>query len=116
MKTPGQVVLFPFPQADLSAGKLRPALLLGHLPGPYDDWWICMISSQLQRCQEGFDEIIGEDDADFRQSGLKTASVIRVGRVAVVEGGILRGSLGEISQDRLESLKRRLAQWLTDFG
>ena len=33
MKRAGQVVLFRFPQTDLQEGKLRPALLLGKLPG-----------------------------------------------------------------------------------
>ena len=38
MPTPGEIVLFNFPQTNLAFGKLRPALLLGKLPGPYDDW------------------------------------------------------------------------------
>ena len=29
----GDIVLLRFPQADLAEGKLRPALLLGRLPG-----------------------------------------------------------------------------------
>ncbi len=37
MKRAGQVVLFRFPQTDLAEGKLRPALLLGKLPGEYDE-------------------------------------------------------------------------------
>ena len=47
MKEAGQIIVFRFPQTDLEEGKLRPALLLGKLPGNYDDWLICMISSQL---------------------------------------------------------------------
>ena len=54
MKAAGQVVVFRFPQADLEEGKLRPALLLGKLPGNYDDWLICMISSQTRQYVEGF--------------------------------------------------------------
>lgn len=46
MKAAGQVVLFRFPYTNLHQGRLRPALLLGQLPGPYGDWLICMISSQ----------------------------------------------------------------------
>jgi mRNA interferase MazF len=46
MKQAGQVVVYRFPQTDLEEGKLRPALLLGKLPGEYDDWLICMVSSQ----------------------------------------------------------------------
>ena len=38
MKESGQIVLFRFPRADLSEGKLRPALLLSEVPGPYEDW------------------------------------------------------------------------------
>lgn len=80
MTQAGQIVLFRFPQTDLEPGKLRPALLLGELPGPYDDWLISMVSSQTRHYVEGFDELVQEHDADFAASGLKGASVIRVGR------------------------------------
>lgn len=113
MKRAGQIVLFRFPQTDLEQGKLRPALLLGKLPGPYDDWLICMISSQTWHYIQGFDEIIQEDDADFVASGLKAPSVIRVGRLAAVEEQMLLGATGEISSERLQRIKTRLADWLT---
>ncbi len=61
---------------------------------------------------EGFDEIIREQDADFEASGLKAASVIRLGRMAVVEGKMLVGATGEIDAERLERLKSNLANWL----
>ena len=113
MKRAGQIVLFRFPQTDLEQGKLRPALLLGKLPGPYDDWLICMISSQTWHYIQGFDEIIQEDDADFVASGLKAPSVIRVGRLAAVEEQMLLGATGEINSERLQRIKTRLADWLT---
>jgi mRNA interferase MazF len=69
VKQAGQVVLFRFPQTDLEEGTLRPALLLGRLPGAYDDWLICMISSQIRHHVQGFDEIIQDTDADFAGSG-----------------------------------------------
>jgi mRNA interferase MazF len=94
MKEAGQVVVFRFPQTDLEEGKLRPALLVGKLPGEYDDWLICMISSQTRQYVAGFDEIIQENDTDFGESGLKVTSVIRVGRLAVVSGEILIGAIG----------------------
>ncbi len=112
MKQEGQIVLFAFPQTDLAAGKLRPALLLGRLPGPYDDWLLCMISSQLRHFVSGFDEIGSQDDIDFEGSGLKVASMIRVGRLAVVDAVMLRGATGEIAPERLERIKARLADWL----
>jgi mRNA interferase MazF len=112
MKNPGQVVLFRFPQTDLAEGKLRPALLLGKLPGEFDDWLICMISSQVRRFMPDFDEIVREEDADFTDSGLKMPSVIRVGRLAVVDGEILLGAIGQIAPQRLQRIKKCLAEWM----
>lgn len=114
MKRAGQVVVFRFPQADLVSGKLRPALLLGKVPGPYGDWLICMISSQLRHHIEGFDEVIEANDADFPDSGLKVSSVVRVGRLAVVQSSLLLGSIGEISRDRLIRIRGNLVRWLQD--
>jgi len=97
MTQAGQIVLFRFPQTDLEPGKLRPALLLGKFPGPYDDWLISMVSSQTRHYVEGFDELVQERDADFATSGLKGASVIRVGRLAVVDREILLGAIWVLS-------------------
>ena len=112
MKKVGQIVLFKFPQADLAEGKLRPALLLAKLPSRYDDWLICMISSQTHQAIENFDDVVNEDDFDFASSGLKSASIIRVGRLAVVEGKILLGAIGEIDSGRLKHIKERIADWI----
>jgi len=114
MKKAGQVVVFRFPQTNLEEGKLRPALLLGKLPGEYDDWLICMISSQIRQYISGFDEIINDSDKDFGESGLKVTSVIRVGRLAVVSGEILLGAIGQISSERLNRVKNHLSDWLSE--
>jgi mRNA interferase MazF len=114
MKLAGQVVVFRFPQTDLEEGKLRPALLLGKLPGEYDDWLICMISSQTRQYIAGFDEIVQESDDDFGESGLKFTSVIRVGRLAVVSGEILLGAIGQVSGKRLSRIKNHLLDWLAE--
>jgi mRNA interferase MazF len=71
-----------------------------------------MISSQMHQYVEGFDEIVQPGDPDFANSGLKVPSLIRVGRLAVVEEGTLLGAIGEISEERLRRIKARLADWL----
>lgn len=108
----GQIVLFRFPQTDQSTGKVRPALVLRKLPGPYDDWMICMISSQLSQQIKELDEVINPDNSDFGDSGLKTASLIRVSRLAVVDKSILLGSIGEISSKRLSRVKTAISNWI----
>ena len=109
----GQIVLFRFPQTDLSPGKLRPALIIGRLPGSFEDWLICMISSQIHQYIPEFDEIIAWDDPDYPKSGLKNDSLIRVGRLAVVDASVLLGAIGEVDAIRLNRVKANLAAWLS---
>ena len=108
----GQVVLFRFPQTNLEKGKLRPALVIRKVPGEYDDWLICMISSRLHQKHIELDEIIGPEDNDFRDSELKTTSVIRISRLAVIEREILLGKLGNISSLRLDRIKGNITKWI----
>jgi len=108
----GQIVLFCFPQTNQQAGKLRPALVVRKLPGRYEDWLISMISSHLNQDVPGFDEIILASDSDFRESGLKVASLIRIGRIAVVNSDLLLGSIGQISDARLQRIRQKLSDWL----
>lgn len=110
----GQVVLFRFPQTDLSVGKLRPALLISPLPGDYKDWLACMISTKTGQSIVGLDEIMNSHDTDFNQSGLKSESIIRVSRIAVVNENIFSGTIGHISLERIERIKQNLAKWILE--
>jgi mRNA interferase MazF len=112
VKKPGILALLPFPQVDLSPGKPRPVLLLAGVPGPYDDWLVCMISTQMHQYMEGFDEVVTEESNDFEASGLKASSVIRASRLAVVSGDMMLGSIGSISEARLRRIRARLAAWI----
>lgn len=72
-----------------------------------------MISAQLLQRIEGLDEVISEKDDDFKTSGLKVDSLIRICRLAVVDKEILIGAIGEISLTRLNRIRSRLADWLS---
>jgi mRNA interferase MazF len=82
------------------------------MPGQHNDWLICMISSNLDQKIPDFDEIISPNDLDFRESGLKVPSLIRIGRLAVVDGDILIGKLGQIDTQRLLRIKQKLSRWI----
>lgn len=112
MISEGQIILFRFLQTDQTTGKLRPALVLRRSPGPHNDWLICMISSNLDQKVPDFDEIISPDDLDFKESGLKLPSLIRIGRLAVVDGDILVGKLGQIDTQRLQRIRQKLSRWI----
>jgi len=110
----GDVVLFRFPQTDLQEGKLRPALVIKRVPGEYEDWLICMISSRSYQYNEKLDEIIIPQDNDYQDSGLKTESIIRTSRLAVVEKEVLIGKIGKISPVRLRRVKDKLGKWIME--
>ena len=112
LATSGQIVLFRFPQTDLNLGKLRPALLIAPSPSVYDDWLVCMISTQSHQTISGIDDLISVSDPDFPTSGLKADSVFRLTRLAVVSSTIFSGTTGMISSQRLKSLKSKIAKWI----
>ena len=93
--------------------KLRPVLLLRQLPYSFDDWLICMVSSETKNYIKGLDDLINQGDNNFLQSGLKVASVIRAARLAVVSGDILLGAIGQISAQRLSRIRQNIATWLS---
>ncbi len=65
--------------------KLRPALVLALLPGPYQDILLCGVSTQLHLVQSNWDELMQPADADFVGAGLHQASAIRLSYLYATE-------------------------------
>ncbi|WP_416274640.1 type II toxin-antitoxin system PemK/MazF family toxin [Lamprobacter sp.] len=112
MKSPGQIALMPFPFTDLTHRKKRPVLLLRRLDHAHDDWLVCMVSSRLHHAQPDLDWVLSPNDDGFAATGLKMASVFRLSRLAVLDGSLLLGRLGSVSETRLCELRHRLSQWI----
>ena len=109
---PGDIVLIRFPQADLKSGKLRPALIIAISASRHRDLLLALISSRLHQATLGFDEIINTSDSDYITTGLKVASLIRLGRLTSVESSVINARLGTISPERLIRIKNLLINWL----
>lgn len=107
--TERDVVLTPVPQANGQI-KNRPAVVLREMR-PYGDLLVCGVSTQLNQQVFGFDEAILPTEADFVASGLASASLIRLGFLAIVPRNRIAGSIGAISPER----HRRLLQTLSDY-
>lgn len=56
-----------------------------------------------------FDEMIRLHRA-VANSGLKISGVLRLSRLAVLDGSLLLGSIGAISEERLADVRQRLAK------
>ena len=106
----GDIVLTPVPQANGQI-KNRPALFLREMP-PFNDALVCGISTQLQQQVAGFDEIITQQDIDFSTSGLVTASLIRLGFLALIPRNQIIGSIGSVASVRHNRLLTNLSDYL----
>lgn len=103
-------MLVALPQANGQA-KPRPAGVLREMP-PFQDLLLCGISSQLHQVTAGFDEILQPFEADFSASGLRVASVIRLGFLSVLPKTRILGTLGTLAPERHRRLLDRLAAYL----
>jgi mRNA interferase MazF len=60
----------------------------------------------------GFDETIAPTDKDFAASGLKAASLIRLGFLAVLPEAALLGKIGSLTPERRQHLLVNLCRHL----
>jgi mRNA interferase MazF len=106
----GYIVLIPLPQAD-GQTKLRPVLLLKkmHFPG---DFLVAGLSSQLHQAVKGFDIVIAVGHPDYRKSGLRSSSVVRLGHLAIINETKIPGPIGSLSRKVLEQLKITLGNYI----
>jgi mRNA interferase MazF len=106
----GDIVLALLARKD-GRGKYRPAVVLRRMLG-FGDLLVCGISSQLRQQVADFDEIIEPSHADFKTSGLKAPSLIRLGFLAVLPASSFLGTIGSISAERHQRLLSRLSDHL----
>lgn len=110
---PGHLVLLRFPEADLQAGKLRPALVVAIAPGQHGDVLLALVTSQVRQEVVGFDEVVAPEDPDFAATRLKARSIIRLTRLTSVSPQVIEARLGVTSATRLANIRRQLAEWLS---
>jgi mRNA interferase MazF len=91
----GDVVLTPFPFTNLTQTSLRPALVISD--GPIsNDVVLAGLSSVVRGQQIPTDLLIDTTHPEFKLTGLRVASVIRLHKLATVEKTILVRRLGKI--------------------
>jgi len=110
----GDIVLTPIPQAD-GVVKNRPTIILREMPS-YRDSLVCGVSTQLDKEVKGFDDVIASSDEDFKSTGLRTTSLVRLGFLAVLPSPQVIGSIGSISSTRHQKLLKTLSDYLIQTG
>ena len=92
----GDVVLVPFPFADLTGQKVRPAVVPSADPqGP--ELTLAFITSVLtNRSPRGAEVELRKSDPEFRATGLKADSLIRLDKLVTLSRGVISRRLGII--------------------
>jgi len=90
----GDVVLISFPFTDLSAQKLRPALVVGRVAG--DDVIVAFVTSQSQSRTTPAMCVVDLQHPEFGATGLRTVSTVRLDKLATLERQLVARRLGNI--------------------
>lgn len=100
----GDVVVLPFPQTNLQAGKRRPALVVVDLTG--DDLILCQITSQTRSDSYAVSLIT----SDFERGGLAVNSFIRPNRLFTVEQSVILYAAAKVKDAKLQEVKMQIRQ------
>jgi mRNA interferase MazF len=98
----GDIVVLPFPYADLSSSKKRPALVLASLKG--DDIILCQITSQFVKDAYA----IALDNSEFIIGSLNKPSNIRPNRLFTAEKSIITKKIGTVKHEVFEKVADKL--------
>jgi mRNA interferase MazF len=96
----GDIVLMTFPFTDLSANKLRPAVVLAETSL---DLTVCFITTQLQ----------WQEPTDLQLfptllNGLRKQSLVRTSKIATLDKTLAKGLLGLLTSKELTELNSKL--------
>ena len=100
----GEVVVLPFPQTDLQAGKRRPALVVADLTG--DDLILCQITTQSRRDTYS----VSLASSDFEKGRLNVDSFIRPNRLFTVDHAVISYTAANIRASKLDEVRAKIRQ------
>lgn len=106
----GDVVLVPFPFADLTGRKMRPAVIVSANP-QVPELIVAFVTSVLtNRSQRGAEVELLQSEPEFRVSGLKVDSLIRLDKLITLSSNVISrrlGTTGPATQNKITAMLRR---------
>jgi mRNA interferase MazF len=99
----GDIILIPFPFAELTNKKVRPSVVIGQTKDKYRDIIVAAISSVVPASTTE-NEIIIEPSSINK---LRAKSVIKVDRIVTVKREDMIASLGKLTESELAMFKQK---------
>ena len=105
----GDIVLITFPFSDLRGIKVRPAVVISSdiYNKKSQDALFILISSNVVS-PRATDYLLSSGHPDFKQTGLKQASVVKVDKIVSILQTIAQRHLGVLSKDMQDSIDKIL--------
>ena len=98
----GDIVLTPFPFTDLSATKIRPAVVVAEVG--MHDWIVCEVTSSRQ-LRKPFIAIV---PSDMARGSLKSPSRVRPDRLATLNDSVFVKTLGQLSYSKRSEITTKV--------
>ena len=102
----GKIVLIHFPFTDLTSTKLRPALVL------YEgekDVVVAFISSRIAKAKPT-DVVIDKNHSEFKQTGLKLESSLKLDKIATLSKELILGEIGEVGPKLKKEINYKISK------
>jgi mRNA interferase MazF len=104
----GEIVVIPFPRADGSGAKRRPALVIADLPGA--DLILCQITSRPH--WDAFAVPLDKSDCERGETG--QPCFIRPQRLFTVEQHVILNSVGKVTTEKFDEVFKRVRGLFVD--
>ena len=109
---PGKICLASFPFGDVAGMKLRPVLLLAGPIGPIPEVLVAYISSVLPTALMPSDLVLDPAKPELRSTNLKTASVLRLHKLATIHSSMIVRHLGDLPDAQKAAVAAKLRELL----
>jgi len=102
----GDIVLISFPFTDLSTQKVRPALIVARITG--DDLVAAFVTSSASPGVSPAVCTLDKTNSEFAQTGLRTASAVRLDKLATLQRRLVMRRLGRIGPQTTSAVQNAL--------
>ncbi|MCF8262520.1 MAG: type II toxin-antitoxin system PemK/MazF family toxin [Melioribacteraceae bacterium] len=90
--------------------KVRPALCLTSENGKHEHVVVAFISSIIPKNIESSDLVINKNDSEFKKTGLRVSSIVRLHKIISIPKELIRSKLGIIGKDNGQKIISKLLE------
>jgi len=106
----GDIVLVKFPFTDISSKKLRPALIIAG-ESKFKDFILAFITTQFDQKEE-YDVFLTTNSKDFKQTGLKKESILKLNKLTTLNKRMIVGKIGSLTKELMNQINDNLRNLL----